>query len=137
VTIEGEDAIRRQEELAMATNDVERDRIAILQQQIAAQEKQKDLIEAQKQAEEQAAKDRQKMMEEQAKERERIQGAIASADFGVQATQGRLLTRGASDQMPERIAKNTEKANGILDRIFTVLDKQDSLSPQITFEGIG
>ena len=136
VTIEGEDAIRRQEELAMATNDVERDRIAILQQQIAAQEKQKDLIEAQKQAEEQAAKDRQKMMEEQAKERERIQGAISSFDPGVQATQGRLLTRGASDQVPAKIQKATEKTATTVDAILDWLNQPKPMSEQISFEGV-
>jgi flagellar biosynthesis GTPase FlhF len=137
VTIQGEDAIRRQEELAMATNDVERERIAILQQQIAAQEKQKELIEAQKIAEDQAAKDRQKMLEEQAKERDRIQGAISAFDPGVQAVQGRLLTRGDSDRSPEKIVKNTERAAGLLEAIQGLLERPPASSDQIVFEGVG
>jgi hypothetical protein len=137
VTIQGEDAIRRQEELAMATNDVERERIAILQQQITAQEKQKELIEAQKRAEEEAAKDRQKMLEEQAKERDRIQGAISAFDPGVQAVQGRLLTRGDSDRSPEKIVKNTERAAGLLEAIQGLLERPPASSDQIVFEGVG
>lgn len=136
VAQQGEDLIRRQEELALATNDTERKRIALLQEQIAKQERLNQLAEEQEANDEKARAAREKAIKDQAKERERIQGAIANADFGVQATQGRLLTRGASDQVPERIAKNTEKANGILDRIFDVLDQQDQLNPQITFEGI-
>lgn len=109
-----EDLVKRQEQLALATNDAERERIRILQSQIAEQEKLNKL------AEEKAARDL-KATEELGKEFDRRQkeladraSNIAKLRPGVDATESRLLTRGLSDDPSFQTAENTKAMVGAL-----------------------
>ncbi|MCA9222071.1 MAG: hypothetical protein KDA71_17200, partial [Planctomycetales bacterium] len=170
----GEDAVKRQEELALARNDAERQRIGILQSQIdkqeafnkaaeeAAKKQEKardDAAKAQEQARaeaKRAAEDTIANLERQVKvqrfgedavrkqeelatarnaeEREkirRLQAQVAIGDLsnlgggGIQATQGRLLTRGSIDRTPDRIAKATELTAHLMGQLLAKSETDD------------
>ena len=170
----GEDAVKRQEELALARNDAERQRIGILQSQIdkqeafnkaaeeAAKKQEKardDAAKAQEQARaeaKRAAEDTIANLERQVKvqrfgedavrkqeelatarnaeEREkirRLQAQVAIGDLSnlgggsVQATQGRLLTRGSIDRTPDRIAKATELTAHLMGQLLAKSETDD------------
>lgn len=137
VAQQGEEVVKRKEQLAMATNDTERERIQLLQQQIDAQEKQNQLVEDQKRAEEEAAAKRQQEAERRAQELQKMRDAIANFDPGVGATEGRLLTRGPSDRVPDKILKATEKSVAVQERIATALERPIGESDRYSFEFVG
>jgi hypothetical protein len=91
VLLLGEEVVRRQEQLATATNDAERERIELLQDQIDLQ---------------QAMADEKRRKEAEEKTRA---GQLANFQMGVTGTQSRLLTRGPTEKGIDRIAKATEK----------------------------
>lgn len=119
----GEDLVKSQEQLAQATNDSERERIQLLQEQIAAQEKMNKSIEDQKKADEEAAKEREKEAEKAAKEQEDIAKKVADFQPGTQATESRLLTRGPAEKGIDKIASNTAEAKTLLQQIKDALSK--------------
>jgi len=116
----GEDAVKQQEQLATATNDAERERIRLLQEQIAAQEAINKQVEDAKKAEEEAIKSQQKAMEEQAKEEQQKAEKIANFQPGTQAVESRTLTRGPMEKGIDKVAVNTDKANTKLDDLIVL-----------------
>jgi hypothetical protein len=116
---------------------VERQRIQILQEQIDAQERQNELVKQQKQAEEEAAKKRQQEAERRASELQKMRDAIANFDPGTQATQGRLLSRGPSDRVSDKILRATEKSLGVQERMLQVLEQPPSSADRYTLEMVG
>lgn len=119
---QGEEAIKRQEQLALATNDIERERIRLLQEQIAAQQEQNAAVEQLKKIEEEAAKAREKEQQDRLKEQERQRQAIANVPTSITGTQSRLLTRGNADRGMDKVAKNTEKTVAKLEEVRTTLE---------------
>jgi len=137
VAMLGEDLVKQQEELALATNDAERERIALLQEQISAQEQQNELVkkmeaEAKKNLDE-VAKDQEKADKEAADKA----GKLASASTGTQAVESRLLTRGRSEQGIDKIAKNTQDSAAALRRIDANIAKQETSSKKLELELVG
>lgn len=137
VAMLGEDAVRRQEELALATNDIERERIKLLQDQIAAQEQQKTLLEQQKKAEEDAAAERRRQAEEAAEEQQQINESLAGFRPGTQAVEGRLLTRGPSQGVDAKILDESKKMANRLQLIYDVLSTPPNAGERLTVELIG
>ena len=119
---QGEEAIKRQEQLALATNDAERERIALIQEQIAAQQEHNEAVEQLKKIEEEAAKAREKEQQDRLKEQERQRQAIANVPTSVTGAQSRLLTRGNTDRGIDKVAKNTEKTVAKLEEVRTTLE---------------
>ena len=117
----GEDAVRRQEELASATNDAERERIALLQEQIAAQEKKNALADENlKKFDEQIkiANEASKKRQEEAQAKAEALSRPAAVNVAVES---RFLTRGNSDQAIDRVAKASESSKTLLEQIKEVL----------------
>jgi hypothetical protein len=106
---QGEAAIKRQEQLAMATNDAERERIALLQQQVQVQEEQNKIAQELASTQKELAKAEAQRAEELAKAEADKAKALAGVQLGVSATQSRLLTSGPANRGIDRVAANTEK----------------------------
>ncbi len=125
----GQEFVERQEELASATNDAERERIRILQEQLEQQnainDSQKEFAEAQKKA----AAEEQRKAEQLAKEAADKALALSRPAAENQATESRLLSRGRSDQGIDSIAKNTEKQLGKFDQLIEVVREKLSGNP--------
>jgi len=115
----GEDAIKRQEQLLLATNDAERERIRILQEQIAIQEKQNATVMELQKTEAELAKARQDEEARKEAEAAAMRQAMANVQPGVQATESRLLTRGPAERGIDKIAKNTEKTVEAINNLET------------------
>lgn len=130
---QGEEQVKNQEQLALATNDAERERIALLQAQIAAQQQQNEAVEQLKKTEEEAAKEREKQQEDLIKEQERQRQALANVPTSITGTQSRLLTRGPADRGIDKVAKNTEKTVAKLEEVKTTLE---TFRPTFTTPGI-
>lgn len=137
VAEQGADAVTRQEQLALATNDAERERIQILQEQIAEQERMNKLIEEQAKAAEQAAKERDKKIEDRRKELEDRDKKISGFTPGVGATEGRLLTRGRGEQDLAKIARLGEAQVTWLQRIERAVSQNDPNFDPIVLEVVG
>jgi hypothetical protein len=103
VQLIGEESVKRQEELATAVNDQERERIELLQDQILLQgELAKE--KAQKESEEKT-----------------LASQLANFQMGVTGTQSRLLTRGPAEKGIDRIAKATEKTVAVLGDVVSAI----------------
>lgn len=87
----GSDEYERQQQLATATTDAERERIAALQSEIAAREA---MAEKERQAQQDA---------------EQKQSALANAQTGTTAVESRLLTRGPARNKMEELTEKIEK----------------------------
>jgi DNA segregation ATPase FtsK/SpoIIIE-like protein len=119
----GAEEVKRQEELALATNDAERERIELLQQQIDKQKQQNDLKkEAEKQANDLEAK-LQKEAEAAAKAEADRQKRLAAPAPGLQAVESRLLTRGDSQNPVNKVATNTAKTNDYLKELNKLMSQ--------------
>lgn len=108
----GEDAVKEQEQLALARNDAERERITLLQEQLFAQ---KQLNEA---AEEKGKKDEELAKKKEAEARKTGPGAL-------RAVESRFLTRGPANDTAKQLLEEAKaqkelqrQANLKLDNIY-------------------
>lgn len=116
VLLLGEETIKRQEELATATNDAERERIELLQDQIDLQ---------------QAMADEKSRKESEEKTRA---GQLANFQMGTRATESRLLTRGPAEKGIDRIAKAAEKTVSMLDSVRQAILDSDRREAALKLE---
>lgn len=137
IATEGAEVVKRQEQLAAARNDTERERIEILHEQL-------DAIAEQKEAEKQAAAEREKAeaaakkaQEERAAEAMRIGEELARFRPGTDATESRTLTRGESQQWGERLVGQGEKQVGILAQIRDLLEPRGGEEQNLRLEVVG
>ncbi len=138
-----EEAVKRHEQLATASNEAERQKIALLQQQIFARKQEAEIQKQQEQAEKERDRQRQRRQEEmqrqaerqkqemqkQAEERQRIDEAVAGVDTTVQATQGRLLTRGGRSQPLDKVRKATEETVAQLKMLRRENEQRQRMKP--------
>lgn len=129
----GEDAVKRFDELKTATTTQERERIALLQKQIQAQEKINESIKDQKKAQEEAIKEREKEAKEREKGKESIREKASQFQPGVGAVESRLLTRGPAEKGIDKIAGLTEKSLQALHLIREALDKPSGSGLQLEY----
>jgi DNA repair exonuclease SbcCD ATPase subunit len=127
----GEDEVKKQEQIATATNDAERQRIMILQEQLAAQQALNKAAEDAKKAEEEALKIQRKEAEDRAKEEQQKAEKLASFQPGTQAVESRLLTRGPMEKGIDKVAVNTEKTNSKLDDLIAFFTNQNKLELEL------
>ncbi len=125
VAREGEEAVRRQEQLALARNDAERDRIAILQEQIKQQELENEIarrIEAhEKQKREQEERDEQRRQEK------------LKQPTQLKAFESRLLSRGP-DTTAEQMQRVQQQGVAVAQQ---QLGKMDEIVRAIERNGTG
>ena len=134
---QGEEQVKNQERLLIATNDAERERIALLQEQIAAQQEQNEIAQKIQKAEEELSKARKQESERAAADEVRRQQAIANVPTSITGTQSRLLTRGPADRGIDKVAKNTEKTVAKLEEVKTTLEtfRPSFVTPTIKVAG--
>jgi hypothetical protein len=114
----GAEAVERQEQLATAATDAERERILALQAQLDLHEQITADFSSRVEAEKKATAERQAMAEQEQARRADIISRLANAPTSVQAMQSRLLTRGPAQNSMEKIAKLAQKQIEILQKIF-------------------
>lgn len=116
----GEEAVKKQEQLALATNDAERERIALLQEQIDKQEEQNEIA---KKADELSKK----QAEEKAKKDEEIAKKLAMPAGEVKATESRLLSRGPSDGPLQGILEENKEQKRLAQEQLKVSEEANRL----------
>jgi hypothetical protein len=114
----GAEAVERQEQLATAATDAERERIAALQQQLDLHEQITAEFSSRVEAEKKATAERQRMAEQEQARRAELVGQLANVQIGTTATQSRLQTRGPAQNGMERLAKLAQKQVEVLQKIF-------------------
>ncbi len=124
IATKGAEAVEREEQLATAATDAERERIAALQKQLDLQEESNQLAKERAQTEDEIAKKAAQETEQSIKEAEDKAAKISSFEAGTSATESRLLTRGPESKGIDKIAKESEKSNGLLAQILTQLQPQ-------------
>jgi hypothetical protein len=131
----GEAAVRRQEELATAVNDVERERIETLQKQIDMQEESVRLAKEKADQDKELQKQQEKAAADALKEASDKADKLSQFTAGTQASESRLLTRGPETKGIDKIAKESEKSNTLLGQIKTALEQTGltSSGPQLEF----
>jgi hypothetical protein len=131
----GEAAVRRQEELATAVNDVERERIETLQKQIDMQEESVRLAKEKADQDKELQKQQEKAAADALKEAADKADKLSQFTAGTQASESRLLTRGPETKGIDKIAKESEKSNTLLGQIKTALEQTGltSSGPQLEF----
>jgi hypothetical protein len=127
IATKGAEAVEREEQLATAATDAERERIAALQKQLDLQEESNQLAKERAQTEDEIAKKAAQEAEQSIKEAEDKAAKISSFEAGTSATESRLLTRGPESKGIDKIAKESEKSNGLLAQILTQLQPQAGL----------
>ncbi len=125
----GQEFVKKQEELASATNDAERERIRLLQEQIAQQnalnESQKEFAEAQKKAEEEQQRILGKIAQDAADKAQAMSGPTPDND----SKQSRILTRGSSEQKIDLLARNSDKQLGKFDELIEAFKERFNGNP--------
>jgi hypothetical protein len=137
VATEGAEAVKRQEQLAAARNETERERIELLHEQLDAIAAQKEAEKEADAARKKAEAEAQKAQEERAAEAMRMGEEIAKFRPGTDATESRTLTRGESQQWGERLVGQNEKQVGILAQIRDLLEPREGGEPNMTLEIVG
>lgn len=115
---QGAEAVERQEQLATAANDAERERIASLQAQLDLNEQITAEFNKRVEAEKKRAEEQQKAAEQEQARRAELAKQLAGVQLGVTATQSRLQTRGPGQNGMERLAKLAQKQVEVLQKIF-------------------
>jgi hypothetical protein len=135
----GADVVERQEQLATATNDAERERIANLQKQLDLQEQSNELAKERAREEEKAAAERQRLGEQIARDAEDRERQIATFRPGGDVVESRLLTRGSAESSGDKLVKLTEKTLEVLRQLLTTTQGQDpaASSGGVTLEYMG
>ena len=115
---QGAEAIEKQEQLATAANDAERERIASLQAQLDLHEQITAEFNERVEAEKKRTEEQQKAAEEQQAKQAELVKQIAGVPTAVSATQSRLQTRGPAQNSMEKIAKLAQEQLAVLQKIF-------------------
>ena len=117
----GSDEYEKQQQLATARNDTERERIALMQRQVTEQEQINTLAEQQSKAENdrinKSLDANEKVRQDRLADEEAKQQALANAPRGTTAVESRLLSRGPSDMIPKQSLEVQKKTLAVLDRI--------------------
>jgi hypothetical protein len=114
----GAEAVERQEQLATAATDAERERILALQAQLDLHEQITAEFSSRVEAEKKATAERQRMAEQEQAKRAELVGQLASVPTAIAATQSRLQTRGPAQSGMEKMTKLAEKQLAFLQKIF-------------------
>jgi hypothetical protein len=115
---QGAEAVEKQEQLATAANDAERERIASLQAQLDLHEQITAEFNERVEAEKKRTEEQQKAAEEQQAKQAELVKQIAGVPTSVSATQSRLQTRGPAQNSMEKIAKLAQEQLAVLQKIF-------------------
>jgi len=129
-----EAAVKRQEELATATNEEEFHRIELLQEQIKKQETINELAKQKAKDDAELLKKLDQEIEKRQKEEEDKAQKLASVQPGVTATESRLLTRGPAERGIDKIAENTKQSAAELREIRTRLEQNPASSARFELE---
>lgn len=130
----GSDEVERQEQLAAAANDAERERIAILQKQLDLQEQANEQAKERAAEEERLAAERKRQGEEITREAEQRESQIAAFRPGGNAVESRLLTRGQGENTGKLMVRLTEQSLAVLQELLGTIQDQD---PAASSGGVG
>jgi hypothetical protein len=131
--------VERQEQLATATNDAERERITILQQQLDLQEQANEQAKERVKEEERLTAERERRADEVTRDAEDRERQIAGFRPGGDVVESRLLTRGSAESSGDKLVKLTEKTLEVLRQLLSTTQDQDpaASSGGVTLEYMG